>query len=201
MLFSCHNPCKKITKEPYWGHETYIRTYCDCKDTTTYIDSTFYDGHLNSVSEKYHNLRQGKWVDFNSSGSVWSYEIYEKNSLKEKMSLGDNCRKIREYKNDTVYYLKSYTLNGTLIKEGQMQGENKSGKWIDYDTVTKEKVIANYFPITKWDTANCTTYDSTTGEITLAPRCDLGVLNGKWEKYDKNGNLIDHKNYIMGDEK
>lgn len=178
------------------GIRTQKKIYYECKDTTSYLDSSFNDGHLWYSGKVENNFCNGKWTWFDTNGSKLLEIVYDNNVIKERTSYEENYKETYEYKNDSVFYLKRFNLKDILLSEGVMQNEYMTGQWIFHDTITMEKTIANYLPKTQLDST--VIENNETGEIVTTFLPSNGILNGQWKKYNKQGEIIESRNYVMG---
>ncbi len=222
VLFSCKTPCRKITTRTYCKDcpkQTLIRTYLDCSDSTSFVDSTFEGIHLWHTGEIANKKRNGTWAWFDTLGRVSSLIIYDNDVIKKRCDYKkdglDYCTTYN-YQNDSVVYIKRSNSKDIIFAEGLLQNDYYSGQWIFYDTVKEEKIIANYFPassgIRTWPLQEkqiainylpefyIAVQDTLTGELMCVAR-SLGILNGQWVKYDRSGKVMERKTFEMGKEK
>ena len=203
-FFSCKGTCRKITTRVYCNNcskQTIIKTYLNCSDTSSYTDSTFEEKHLWRVGEIKNNKENGTWIWFDTSGRIGETIIYDNGIVKKRCDYKidglDYCTTF-DYQNDTVVYLKRFNSKGVIFEEGLLQNDNKYGQWKLFDTITGERILANYFPKIFEDSK--TLRDTSTGEVIFITIPMNGILNGQWIKYDRNGKVIENKIFEMGKE-
>ncbi len=189
-------PCTELFKDDGWL-KTY-RTYLNCEEKSTYIDSIYTVDKLYSTQEFVNNKENGNFIYYDNTGKI-TMQFYYKNGFAIKSCYYDDyrnyCIKYENY-NDTLSYLRFYNEQGKLTYEGFLENEKNSGRWIKYNIETGNKTIENWLPKTRIDSIY--TIDSTTWIQTLQVISTSGTLDGYSITYDKNDSIIRREYYING---
>lgn len=189
-------PCTELFKDEGW-QKTY-RTYLNCKEKSTYIDSIYTVDKLYSTQEFVNNKENGNFIYYDSSRKITG-EIYYKNGFPIKAfnydHYGNYCEKYVWY-NDTLSYLRFYNEQGKLTYEGFQENQKNSGRWINYDIETGNKTIEYWLPKEKIDSIYKT--DTLTGILTIIVISQDAILDGYSITYDKNDSIIKREYYVKG---
>jgi antitoxin component YwqK of YwqJK toxin-antitoxin module len=201
FFFGCKIPCRQTISAVKCNgcntEVTYIKTFPDCKDTLNYIDSAFEGKHLWFTGMIENKECNGQWTWFDSTGREIEVIFYDKGKVIKRIEKGNNI--IQEYDslNDSVQYYKKTTAKNKTIEEGHLLNSLQMGEWIFYDTISEQKIIANYIPILKV-IDSIYVDENNPGSIVSSPIITKGLLNGLWKKYNKEGLILETKTYNQG---
>jgi antitoxin component YwqK of YwqJK toxin-antitoxin module len=198
-------PCKKKYKVE-WSYNT-IRTFPDCSDTTTYIDSAYWQNDLSYV--KYINSKVGVYEysqDFDKNGNPKTfYRKITKGVKKSTFRLSNDGRiyltedfiKI----NDTLIFNYTYFKNGLVAEKGARLGrgdyyENyqRFGQWEIFDSTGTYKEVGMFNTNLSPDTIEVVDIDNIGKSIKKIVIVD-GIRIGVWKKYDLEGRLLSEEIY------
>ena len=163
----------------------------------------------------YQTIEQGKINQFDLNGKrngIWK-KFYTNNNIRYEgeFKAGKEIGVFKYYSalspkhpiilktfNDSneIAAVKFYNIEGVLESTGEMQGENRIGKWLYFQTDGKTLMIEENYEVGVLNGEFKSYYK--TGKITENLNYKNGKLHGNCKRYADNGNLLDDLNYQEG---
>jgi antitoxin component YwqK of YwqJK toxin-antitoxin module len=173
-----------------------------------YVLLIIFLGNTNSYAQEKTNqfnkngARNGNWVKYYDNGNI-RYQGQFNNGkeigvFKFYSMVSDTYPTIIKTfnNNNNIAKVSFFTVEGVLESEGEMEGENRIGKWIFYNTDGKTIVSEENYTQGLLNGVSKTYYKS--GKVTEILNYENGKLHGNIKRYSDEGVLLDDLNYKNG---